>query len=108
MGLVHDVDHPGLINEYQINSDSELALLYNDNSVLENHHCATAFQILSQPEANIFSGLERNEVLNVLRPLICSLILNTDMKNHFPLMEKFDQLIETSKITANDAELALP
>lgn len=31
---------------------------YNDISPLENHHCAVAFQILAQPECNIFSNVQ--------------------------------------------------
>lgn len=42
---------------YQINARTELAIRYNDISPLENHHCAVAFQILSQPECNIFSSV---------------------------------------------------
>ena len=37
---LHDVDHPGLTNQYLIYKDSELALMYNEDSVLENHHLA--------------------------------------------------------------------
>ena len=40
--LVHDVDHNGLNNNFHINSQSPLAVLYNDISVLENHHCSFA------------------------------------------------------------------
>lgn len=42
---------------YQINARTELAVRYNDISPLENHHCAVAFQILNQPECNIFSNV---------------------------------------------------
>jgi len=37
----HDVDHPGNNNIYEIKTKSKLATLYNDQAVLENHHCAT-------------------------------------------------------------------
>ena len=43
--LVHDVGHPGLNNNYQIMTNSPLAVRYNDRSVLENHHCSLAFTL---------------------------------------------------------------
>jgi len=43
---------------YQINARTELAIRYNDISPLENHHCAVAFQILSNPETNIFANVD--------------------------------------------------
>jgi hypothetical protein len=46
----HDVDHPGFTNLYLIESGHTLSLRYNDMSVLENHHVATTFEIMTKEE----------------------------------------------------------
>lgn len=102
--LCHDIDHPGLTNSYQINSMSDLALLYNDKSVLENHHCTTTFRILRNLDVNIFSELPSNEFRDVFRPLIYTLILNTDMTQHFAMLKEFDFLRGEGKIKPNQAD----
>jgi hypothetical protein len=36
--VCHDLDHPGLNEKFLIATQSHLAGLYNNTSVLENHH----------------------------------------------------------------------
>ncbi|KAJ8320155.1 hypothetical protein KUTeg_001742 [Tegillarca granosa] len=43
------------------NEWSEVALLYNDRAVLENHHISASFRLLKQEEHNILSNLSREE-----------------------------------------------
>eukprot|EP00967_Tisochrysis_lutea_P053592 scaffold66739_cov32-Tisochrysis_lutea.AAC.3 len=45
---IHDHDHPGLNNQFLIATRHEWAVLYNDQSVLESHHIASAWRILLQ------------------------------------------------------------
>lgn len=58
---VHDVDHPGVTNQFLVNSSSELALMYNDESVLENHHLAVAFKLLQTEEMDILQTLTKKQ-----------------------------------------------
>ena len=90
--LCHDIDHPGHTNGFEVNSNSDLALLYNDTSVLENHHCATAGLILRKEENNILSGLEMPE-FREFRSYMCNSILATDMSSHFSLLGRFRDAI---------------
>lgn len=55
---MHDVDHPGNNNDYEKNSKSNLALLYNDISILENHHASVAFRMLDKDELNFFYEMQ--------------------------------------------------
>lgn len=84
--LVHDIDHPGNTNSFEIKKKSNLALMYNDNSVLENHHCATTFYILGLPEIKLLEDLNTQNY-NIVREIIIDCILCTDMKFHFDLLD---------------------
>lgn len=42
-------------------SDSELALMYNDSSVLENHHLAVGFKLLQDDNCDIFQNLSKKQ-----------------------------------------------
>lgn len=41
----HDVDHPGKSSAFLANSNNPLAIMYNDLTILENHHCACMFKL---------------------------------------------------------------
>jgi hypothetical protein len=43
--VVHDINHPGVNNNFLIHTQQDLAIIYNDISPLENMHVATAFQV---------------------------------------------------------------
>ncbi|CAH3105812.1 unnamed protein product [Porites lobata] len=92
--ICHDLDHPGFNNTYQINAQTELAIRYNDISPLENHHAAVAFEILSQPESNIFANLGKEDQKKV-RQEIVTLILATDMARHSEIVERFKSKLDT-------------
>ena len=82
---IHDVGHPGLTNPFLCAIHHPLAILYNDTSVLENHHAATAFTIAQQPECNIFAPLAPDDQ-TAARKQIIHMVLHTDMNKHSKLL----------------------
>lgn len=94
--LGHDIGHPGLNNAYLINCFSEIAVNYNDKSVLENFHSANLFRIIKERQNNIFENFNQLDFKN-LRKRIISQILATDMAEHFRILGGINTLILANK-----------
>lgn len=99
-GSVHDVDHPGLTNLFLINSGNELAIMYNDESVLENHHLAVAFKILQEKNCDMFATLTRKQRQS-LRKIVIDMVLATDMSKHMSLLADLKTMVETKKVAGS-------
>ncbi|XP_077574726.1 3',5'-cyclic-AMP phosphodiesterase 4C-like [Stigmatopora nigra] len=97
---IHDVDHPGVSNQFLINTNSELALMYNDESVLENHHLAVGFKLLHQDNCDIFQNLTKRQRQS-LRKLVIDIVLATDMSKHMTLLADLKTMVETKKVTSS-------
>ncbi|XP_065212177.1 3',5'-cyclic-AMP phosphodiesterase isoform X2 [Planococcus citri] len=97
---IHDVDHPGLTNQFLINSSSELALMYNDESVLENHHLAVAFKLLQNEGCDIFLNLSKKQ-RQTLRKMVIDMVLSTDMSKHMSLLADLKTMVETKKVAGS-------
>ena len=59
-------------------SGSELALMYNDESVLENHHLAVAFKLLQSKDRDIFVSLNRKQ-RQTLRKMTIDMVNTVEM-----------------------------
>merc|ERR1719204_2314994 len=77
----HDVAHNGYNNRYHINSESELARLYNDQAVLENHHASVGWKLMSQRNHDFLSPLGKEKIRD-FRKMFVNCILGTDMADH--------------------------
>ncbi|KAJ3286403.1 hypothetical protein HK104_009056 [Borealophlyctis nickersoniae] len=91
----HDIDHPGVSNNFIIKRHHPWALLYNDHSVLEMHHCSHMFITSHNSSCNIFADFTPEEYEET-RKIIIRLIFATDMAKHFEYLNKF-----RSKLSAN-------
>uniref|UniRef100_A0A673W5V9 Phosphodiesterase n=1 Tax=Salmo trutta TaxID=8032 RepID=A0A673W5V9_SALTR len=87
---MHDYDHPGRTNAFLVATSAPQAVLYNDRSVLENHHAASAWNLfMSRPEYNFLGNLEHVEFKR-FRFLVIEAILATDLKKHFDFLAEFN------------------
>lgn len=97
---IHDVDHPGVSNQFLINTNSELALMYNDESVLENHHLAVGFKLLQEENCDIFQNLPKRQ-RQMMRKMVIDMVLATDMSKHMSLLADLKTMVETKKVTSS-------
>ena len=100
--LGHDISHQGLNNNYHINASTELAIIYNDLSCLENFHSSTLFKLLKNEENNILENI-KNDDYKIIRKRIINGILSTDMANHGKVMSIIHAKIN-SNIDLNDVD----
>ena len=91
--LSHDVDHPGNNNAFEVASESELAILYSYDRVLERHHSSTALRILSKTHCNVLeSEAFGAEDIRKVKMVMVNAILATDMNIHTSLLADVDAL----------------
>ena len=100
--IIHDFKHPGQTNAYHVNMQSDLALLYNDSSVLENMHIAEAFKALNKTNCDIFENLSKEEK-KIVRKRIIDMVLATDMSLHTKLYTNLKLKVENFKIEKEEA-----
>ncbi|KAJ3098210.1 High affinity cAMP-specific 3',5'-cyclic phosphodiesterase 7A [Phlyctochytrium planicorne] len=93
--IIHDYMHPGVNNAFLISTLNPLTIRYNDQSVLENFHCASIFEMIQNEEYDIFTGFTA-EARKLVRESIVSMVLATDMAMHFDWIGKFK-----NKLTGN-------
>jgi hypothetical protein len=90
---VHDYDHPGRTNQFFVATQAPLAVLYNDLSVLENHHSAQAFFLMRMGDNNIAENMAHADWLE-FRKLVVDMVLATDLTKHFDIVSQFKSQLE--------------
>ncbi|CAF2306923.1 unnamed protein product [Rotaria sp. Silwood2] len=104
--IVHDFEHTGTSNNFHIQSRSDVALIYNDRAVLENHHVSAAFRLMRQDEYNIISEFTSEEYKN-FRHLVIEMVLATDMSCHFAQLKTMRSLLSMPENIEKAKALAL-
>ncbi|CAG9558210.1 unnamed protein product [Danaus chrysippus] len=91
--IAHDMDHPGVNQPFLIATSNHLATLYNNTSVLENHHWRSAMSCI------IESGLFSDQNIRMeLERQISSLILATDITRQQEYLSQFKTYLDTNTL----------
>ena len=88
--IVHDFCHNGRTNLFLVDTRDPLALRYNDKSVLENFHLASAFQVMGHNNNSILETLEES-TSRFVRAVMIDCVLATDMHKHFEVLDEFNE-----------------
>ncbi|KAH8582866.1 cyclic nucleotide phosphodiesterase domain-containing [Cryptosporidium sp. chipmunk genotype I] len=126
--LSHDLDHPGLTNdmikelkiisrkvlkefvtekeffEYLQNNTLSTLGIYNDFSVLENHHSSLLFVILNDESSNIMPP-SNSKHYSKLRKMMINSILLTDMFHHKYLRNLISSFNESCHSNSNNIKM---
>ncbi|KAL1130495.1 hypothetical protein AAG570_011743 [Ranatra chinensis] len=98
--VTHDLDHPGVNQPFLIATSNHLAALYENTSVLENHHWRSAIGCLL--ESHVAEQL--TEVRPELEQQISSLILATDITRQQEFLIKFKKYLDDGTLDMKRAE----
>jgi len=99
--VTHDLDHPGVNQPFLIATSNHLAALYENTSVLENHHWRSAIGCLL--ESHVVQEL--TEVRPELEQQISSLILATDITRQQEFLNKFKRYLDHNQLDMSKPEL---
>uniref|UniRef100_A0A914HM75 Phosphodiesterase n=1 Tax=Globodera rostochiensis TaxID=31243 RepID=A0A914HM75_GLORO len=102
---MHDYDHPGRTNAFLVASEDRKAILYNDRSVLENHHAAESWRLLNQAQNQFIENLDSAETKR-FRYLVLEYILATDLKQHFDIIMQFNERVSEMDLS-NESDRVL-
>jgi hypothetical protein len=87
----HDLDHPGLNEKFLIATSSHLAGLYNNSSVLENHHWRTCVALMH--ETGFAGSLNTSDRLEC-EDLIQTMVLATDISRQSDYLKQLGQYLD--------------
>ncbi|KAF1377444.1 hypothetical protein PFLUV_G00200880 [Perca fluviatilis] len=93
-GFLHDIDHRGTNNLYQVKSGNPLAKLHG-SSILERHHLEFGKFLLADESLNIYQNLNRRQVEHVIH-LMDIAIIATDLALYFKKRTMFQKIVDLS------------
>jgi hypothetical protein len=99
--LGHDTAHPGVNNQFLINTKDKLAMVYNDTSVLENMHVSKLYEILLTEGCELLGPLSSQQWAECRKAVVFS-VLATDMAHHFKMVHDTEIFYEVNETKLQD------
>lgn len=94
--------------------------MYNDESVLEQHHLAVAFKLLQETCCDFLVGLNKKQrqtfrkiVIEMVKFLLRTLkgknikVLATDMSKHMTLLADLKTMVEAKKVSGSSSVITM-
>ncbi|XP_048387460.1 cAMP-specific 3',5'-cyclic phosphodiesterase 7B-like isoform X1 [Stegostoma tigrinum] len=97
----HDVDHPGVNQPFLIKTKHHLASLYQNISVLENHHWRSTVGMLR--ESGLLAHLPM-EMIQDIEQQLGSLILATDISRQNEFLTRMKTHLDNRDLSLEDAD----
>lgn len=99
--VCHDLDHPGVNQSFLVATNNPLASLYNNNSVLENHHWRFALCIFK--ESKLFDHFD-DDVYEEMKVQLKHLILATDIARQNEYLRRFRDLTSSQHFSMKNTD----
>lgn len=101
--LIHDVEHPGTNNQWEVQTDSPLARRYENVAVLEKHSYAVTLRIMADPAYDLFLPFGKHTAEDWLR-IVESIVLATDFAAHRQFLDDFKAFMAAHPADFTNAE----
>lgn len=87
--LIHDLDHPGTNNDFEVKRNTELAQRYQNDSVLERHSISEGLNLCAKnPELDWLKSFDNSEDRKYVEDYITEAVLATDPARHATIVKE--------------------
>jgi len=101
--LIHDIDHPGHNNQWEVQTQSTLAQRYENVAVLEKHSYAVTLRIMADPAYDLFLPFGKDTAEEWLH-IMEAIVLATDFAAHRQFLDEFKAYLASHPRDFSDPE----
>ena len=93
--LIHDLDHPGTNNDFEVKRNTSLAKLYDNDAVLERHSINVGLNMcLENPDLDWWKSFQDEKDREYMKKYISESILATDPAKHASIVKEALSFVE--------------